>query len=55
MDTKEMKRLLAVNVSTAMLAATMSAGTAYAQDNDDSADNDEIITIGTRRTQRSRR
>jgi iron complex outermembrane receptor protein len=53
MDTKEMKRLLAVNVSTAMLAATMSAGTVYAQDNDDSADNDEIITIGTRRTQRS--
>lgn len=48
----DMKGWLAASASTAMLATMMSAGTAYAQDNEPTAD-DEIITIGTRRTQRS--
>lgn len=49
----ELKGWLAATASTAILATIMSAGTAYAQDTDDSAVDDEIITIGTRRTQRS--
>lgn len=46
------KRWLAVGASSAMLAVSMSAGPAFAQDNEPSVD-DEIITIGTRRAQRS--
>ena len=52
MKLQSYKRWLAVGASSAMLAVTMSAGQAYAQDNEPSVD-DEIITIGTRRTQRS--
>ncbi|MEL6686923.1 MAG: TonB-dependent receptor [Pseudomonadota bacterium] len=46
------KRWLAVGASSAMLAVSTSAGSALAQDNEPSVD-DEIITIGTRRAQRS--
>jgi iron complex outermembrane receptor protein len=47
-----MKGLLAVSASSAMMAAMMSTG-AYAQNADEPTVEDEIITIGTRRTQRS--
>lgn len=54
MKKTDLKSWLAASASTAMLATMMSAGTAYAQDSsDDNAVEDEIITIGTRRTQRS--
>jgi iron complex outermembrane receptor protein len=53
MKNTNLKGWLATSVSTAMLATMMSAGAAYAQDNGDNVIEDEIITIGTRRTQRS--
>ena len=54
MKNTDLKNWLAASVSTAMLATMLSAGTAYAQDNsDDDAAQDEIITVGTRRTARS--
>lgn len=53
MKTRKMKGLLALSASSAMLA-TMMAAPAYAQDADsDPVVEDEIITIGTRRLQRS--
>lgn len=54
MKNTDLKNWLAASVSTAMLATMLGAGTAYAQDNsDDDAVQDEIITVGTRRTARS--
>ena len=52
MKLQSYKRWLAIGASSAMLAVSMSAGSALAQDNEPAVD-DEIITIGTRRTQRS--
>lgn len=47
-----MKGWLALGASSAMLA-TMMAAPGYAQNADETAVDDEIITVGTRRTQRS--
>lgn len=54
MKKTDLKGWLAASASTAMLATMLSASNAYAQDNSGAnAVEDEIITIGTRRTQRS--
>lgn len=54
MKNTDLKAWLAASASTAMLATMLSAGSAYAQDSSDTnVIEDEIITIGTRRTQRS--
>ncbi|MGB6228695.1 MAG: TonB-dependent receptor [Litorimonas sp.] len=54
MNNQTFKGWLAASTSTALLATMMSAGAAYAQDTSaDTLIEDEIVTIGTRRTARS--